>query len=469
MTATLVSRRLLGLAALAALLALAGCSQLPPPEFCEVCDSYADELTADSEDGPDLDVAVERTVLDVHVRGDGTTRYRFRAILEPGDADTLRENSGPVERLRSAVREDHPDGNPTVELDGNAVVVAHDGPTIGKRGVGGVVLVDRFYETDDDRGLRPGVDRLAIHGPPGWTVTRAPEGATVEDGAVVYEAPNRYEATISEGSLVAFAPDDGWHNRVATRATVGRAIGPDVALQTALGAGPAVVGLAALVGALLSLGIAVDDRIPVRALGGVALVAVVALFALGAGGSLLAGTTGVSVPVSPGAAAVVVGAVAFLAGALVGPLYVDREWAAPAIEHGGRLLAVGTLAVLAAFVLLGLFRDAVVVVGLVAPAALFVPLGYSVGVESVDQWVHSPAILLAPFGAVLPSLPADTIPLLFIGALAMPVWALVTAFVGLLLFFGGYAVAIDADPSEFGLPSFAGEDRGPGDGPGGEG
>lgn len=427
MIATPRTRRLVGLAVLAALVALAGCGA--PTDFCYECPHYEDALEETA------NVEVDRTTVHVEVDEDGDTRYRFRAVVGEDDAALLRENP---ERLMALQREI---GNQTpardfgeVGLDGDAVVVTWDDPTDWKQRIGGIVLFDGPGKTS---GL--GVDRVEFHGPPGWAVTKTPDGATVEDGTVVFTSG------IPDDSVIAFAPDDGWEYKAATWATVNS--NTEVVVV-------AVGGLVALLGILLVLSFV---RIPVRALGAVAVLATLGLVGLTIGGRVLLHRAAEGEPVIPsledGLFAATSICLAGLAVAIVGflkPVYADHDRVAPVIERGGRFLAVGTFVLLPVSVL-GL-PEAAVAVGLVAPAVFFLPLGYAAGVESLDQGLHSVMILLAPFGLLAASVPADS-PTVLAHLVAISFWAVATVLVGLVLFVGGYAVAVDADPADLGLPS----------------
>lgn len=453
-----VDRRLLALVAFVGLLALSGCAQPPPPEFCEDCESYVSGTIEEGDPG----VEVRYTELTLSVERDGGSEYRLRTLVNESAADRFRGNPDRLDRVAAEVREEHPGSDPSVFVDGNAVVVTREGPDLGRRGVGGVVLVTRFYDLEDDRGLRLGVDRLVIRGPEGWVVTKAPGDATAGRDRVAYTrdgaGASRYAASVSEHTLIAFAPDRSPLSRAATRATVGTAIAGDVAFQAGIAAGPAVLGLAAVVGTLLSLGVAMGDRIPLRVLGAFAVAAVLGLGGLLVGGVVLvgglggdlAGTVG-SLVTSPWAVGAGLAMAGTLVGAVLAPFYLDRDRVAPLLVTGGRLLAGGTLALLAAFVLTGVAGPAMVPLGLAAPVVCFLPFGYAIGVESRDRWLYPAAILLAPVGAMLPLVPAEGLFPWAAGLLAMPVWAVVTGFVGIVLFFSGYGVAVDADPADLGL------------------
>ncbi|PSQ16761.1 hypothetical protein BRD00_10080 [Halobacteriales archaeon QS_8_69_26] len=437
-----------------ALLALAGCSRVPPPEFCEDCGDLASSAERVEN--------VTHTELHVYLDEDGGSRYELRATLAAEDARRVRENPELLDSIEAARRvRENPElldsieaaaadrgEDPAVELDGDEVVVRYEGPTLARRGYGGVVLVDRFYETEDSLGLRLGVDRLVFHGPPGTVVTKAPDGATVENGTVVYNASGRYDPAIDEGDLVAFAPTGGAVGYLTTRVTVGGLIWPDVLYQAAVGAGPAVLGLTGLVVALSSLGVGLGDRISIRMLGAVAVAAAVALVGLGIGGAALFGnaTGDGTTTVAALAGSFVLGAGVFV-GLILGPLYLDRDLLDPLIRWGGRVVASSTLLVLTLFVLVGAPGPVpvwpVIVLGLLVPMVLFKPFGHAIGRESRERWLYPVVIVLAPFGAVLPFLPeTDFTPVLAAGLLAMPAWAVVTGVVPL----GPRTPATGADP-----------------------
>lgn len=449
----LPSRRALGLLGLVALLLLAGCEG-PPPTYCEDCGAALNGVASAN----DVQIDEERSELHVHVREDGSSRYRIRTTLTEASARRVRENPRLLDQVAARVEDDHE--NVSVRMDGDTVVVAHEGPRMGRPGVGGVVVVDRFYDTEGTRGLRIAVDRVVIHGPPGTVVTRAPEEASVEDGAVAFDAGTEYDADIEPRTVVAFAPSDGPVSAASTRATVGLTVGGDVLFQLFLGLGFAVALLCLLSVVLLTAGIAYGDRIPLRAIGVVAVVATVLLAVLGLVGAGTFGVTATPVSgvvefVTSSLAVVVLGVLAFvlLVVAAVAPLYLDRERVAPVVERGGQVLAGGSLLVLAAFVLFGVGEVAVLPIGLVAPALLFLPFGYAIGTESRDRWIYPPAVVLLPTGILLPFLPADVLFPMIAGLVLTPAWGIATALVGLVLFSSGYAVATGADPADLGLPA----------------
>lgn len=67
--------------------------------------------------------------------------------------------------------------------------------------MGGVVLVDMLDSRTRRAALRVDADELRISGPNGTAVTRAPAGATVEDGTAVWR-PDQRGARLSGGGVV---------------------------------------------------------------------------------------------------------------------------------------------------------------------------------------------------------------------------------------------------------------------------
>jgi hypothetical protein len=468
------NRRLLGLAAAAVLVVLAGCGG--SPSLCESCGDHVASVAADE----DVDVDVERTELHVHVHEDGTSRYVVRSVVGPDDVRYLESNPDAYGRLAAELRADHRRGvvtdddvgdrtdttpipgygesNVSVDLDDRAVVVGFAGPRVGESRRSGVVLVDHLHDRAGQTGLAAPVDRLVVHGPPGSTVTHAPDLATVEDGAVVVadaSGDGDRSVRVPPEVLVAFGPDGGPVSQGATRLALFQRVGPDVVETVGVALGPTVLVLAVVLGLLVQAG----ARGPERTNRWLTVVAAVGTLLVPVAGYLAADDLGVA-PL-PG---VVVGTVVLWGGLALAAVAgtparllvaaaVGQRRLETTVEHGGRVLAGAVGLTVAAFAVAGVHRVPALVLGLGGALALAVPFGYAVGRRSRDRWWYLAAIPLALVGGYLPLVPrGPTGALTGLSTLAFGYYGVV---LGVVLFFHGYALA-DGDGADAGVAGLVG-------------
>lgn len=231
------ARQVAGLAALAFLVALAGCSY-QPPVVCGLCD--ADDYAR----GQGYDVTTARETLVIDVRQDGSARWTARMTLAGPDVATLRENETLVRSLaRSTFEYAWTSASPasprnlTVGFEGDTLVVGVDDPALAHRSVGGVLVVDRF---NDERsgtwgGYEIEADAVVLRAPEGSVVANRPPNGAVRPASVTWR---RY---VDKRTYVVFAPERTFAPDVAAEAAVLASVASWTLGPTLLGALPSVM------------------------------------------------------------------------------------------------------------------------------------------------------------------------------------------------------------------------------------
>ncbi|WP_135363867.1 hypothetical protein [Halosimplex halophilum] len=404
----------------------------PPPEaVCGVC---GDGL-ADAAEDAGVPLTVEYGAATISVREDGSGRWHARVRVDDRAADRLAANATLRERVvrasldrRSVVDDPR---NLHTEVANDTLVVTFTQPGVAHRSLGGVVLVDLLDPRARRAGLALEADRLRIEGPNGTVVSRAPPGATVEDGAAVWR-PTDEQPGLGSDTRLAFAPTDGPGSRALTTAgfvAFGVSLAEPGAL--ALGVAPAVL-LGSLLLALRRWGgelPAVDPSPLGKGIaGGGAAVAVLAGAAL-AGPVLLDAAVAETVATFAALYALVAG----------GAIALDRPSARAALAY---TLGASTLvAVAASTVSLVAVQTALLSV----PAALWFPLGRA---RERDRTVSAPvavALLASPFGAAVLYAPSAS-PLwgVLLSAFTTVPWTAATVAFGFPLYLLGRGLGDDA-------------------------
>lgn len=248
-------RRVLGLVAVAALLALAGCEG---PTYrhtvCGVCENGASPL----------DGGVGSSEMEIQVYENGTARWTARVDVSGSDTEAVAAQTDAVAR---AIRNDfdHEDyfvtahrgevRNVSVYVDGETLVATYLVPDTATVRPDGYLVVKRFHgahvefpEYSQAYGL--GADRVRVKAPSGMRVVNdPPDAGVIGDGDWVVWADDRtadYHAySVPLDTYVVFGPD-----RTPTQRAAGRAV---VAHETLAWGGPAVLGGAGLVSGILGL------------------------------------------------------------------------------------------------------------------------------------------------------------------------------------------------------------------------
>lgn len=198
------SRRRFGLLALVALVWLSGCSFATPNVCGPPC--YAAGIA--TEQG--YNVTAEREHLTIDVRADGSARWTARLDLTGPGVSRLQADPSAVRSIaRSTFEEPSFSAAPasprnlTARLTGRTLVVAFDDPGFGHRGVGGLVVVDRFNRepAGSQGGYDVDVDAVVLRGPSGTVVANRPPNGAVRGSSVTYRE------YVAKKTLVVFAPD----------------------------------------------------------------------------------------------------------------------------------------------------------------------------------------------------------------------------------------------------------------------
>lgn len=233
------TRRRLGLGAVVVLLALAGCAQPIAPELCEVCQDPHYRATSGEAPGERYqpsdwhgvdNVTEERSVLHVHPRRDGSVRWVARIDLAGDGVDEIRAKANPGDWIADETDLDGTDAEVRdieAHFEGETFVVAYATDGTVRRGVGGVLLFEEFFETDDLDGepaYRLGADRVVLHAPEGTVVSNDPVGTErVSPSAVAWSADENQ--SVLAHTYVTFGPDGGVETWAASQATVAWAVG----------------------------------------------------------------------------------------------------------------------------------------------------------------------------------------------------------------------------------------------------
>lgn len=394
----------------------------PQTSLCPVCDPHL-ETAASSRGVP---VTTGESRLQIALDESGDSRWTARVELTEG-APRLRANPEVTRRL---VRSELSDSrllesprNVSADVEGQSLVVRFDEPGLARRGLGGVLVLDRLY-TLPSPGVFANANRVTISGPDGYGVTATPDALVATDATVRAVSPGMI-GRLPPRSFVAFAPSKGPLDRAATLLAIASVAGPSL-LRAALlaGAGPALVLVFATV-----IAPALSRRAP-------ALQPVVA-----------AGLVGVTTLIC---SLVVLGGlvptVGYLAETPVG-------WGSPLaaavgvllLATGGRVsaprllgLALGLAALAVAMLWLGGVVGAATAAALwgwTAAAALFLPLGYAESRRARRGVAVTAAV--SPVLAVLPAAPFVAFGPLFAGAFLTGVTLLSIAPTGLALFLAG--------------------------------
>lgn len=181
-----------------------GSASPQPTPVCPNCGVQFEDAAAEQ----GYDVTVTRSVVDVHVRTDGSARWTTRTTLsESGRANLTEDAARDVVTTRIDV---HPLGTPQgvdVALDGHTLVVSYtldDAATTRA----GVVLVDAFYRGYDAWWV-VNADRFAVHAPDGHGL--ANDLATDTNAtSVTYRgtSQDRYSGdSIDSDTFIAFTPE----------------------------------------------------------------------------------------------------------------------------------------------------------------------------------------------------------------------------------------------------------------------
>ena len=216
-------------------LALTVVAAPPPLQLCGVCHGT-------------FDGATERGTLDISLDEEGNAAWVERVPLADPDSYTddevARESlvseawvGWHVSRGAAPERWDH-------TISNGDLVVTYSMDDIATPGVGNAWVV-RFFDTREtiDR-YQIGGEQLRIHPPAGYAFTNRPTGATIDDGAAIWQGADtdRMESDLPKDVVLTYAPELDRTGSVAGFATRAVAIGPTVAWHTLLaGAVPMVV------------------------------------------------------------------------------------------------------------------------------------------------------------------------------------------------------------------------------------
>jgi len=357
----------------------------PPQELCGVCGPEFEYEAAER----GVPLTVEDSTATIDIDRSGTGHWHARVRTDDESADRLAANATLRERV---VTETYAHGRTVVDdprnlqtrVENDTLVVDFDVSSVAHRGVGGVVLVDVLDPRTRRSIIQIGADELRIDGPNGTAVTRAPAGATVEHGSVVWR-PDDPGIGLSGDSSVAFAATDGPLAQSATTvAFVGYGFtfaGPVVPLGVApaLAFGTAVLGLRRWGSTLPSL-----DGVSV------ATVCVGTAAVIAAVGAV---STVWPVVLEPSIAQAVAAFASLFALVAGGALVLDSP--SPRVALGWTLAASAVVAAVASAVSVVAFRAALLSV----PAALWFPLGRAHRRDPLVTRIVVSALVLAPFGA----------------------------------------------------------------------
>lgn len=219
----------LGFAALALLVALAGCSyQLPT--VCGICGG---EVQVAAEDhGANL--TVTSSEVHVYLRDDGSATWVERIELDDAGSALLRENATLRERVleRAAGRRSAaPETPDSVSVEGGALVVTYDVQNLAERYPGGVLVVNHFHRqrSGSSFGYEVGTDRAVLHAPDGMAVTNQPPASQWNESAVVWQS------SVAAHTYVAFGPTWSKTTRWLTWAAIGVEVARWAAVPVAIG------------------------------------------------------------------------------------------------------------------------------------------------------------------------------------------------------------------------------------------
>ena len=236
----------------------------PPDAICPVCGPSLDAAGHDA----DVDVKATHSTVQMHVGADGDATVTARVELTRSSARSLRENETAFDRLVDAAFEDHRRivgiehaRAVSAELRDDDLVVEWTIPDAAREAAGETLLVTLFGESR--QGLVLHADQLAMYGPDGWNVTNHPRTGEVGELAtfgddrtgerVVWRSDTQYDAqaSLEDGTYVAFAPSEGAFARANAELAVATVIGPTMLGDALEAGGPGAVVLALAVGVCL--------------------------------------------------------------------------------------------------------------------------------------------------------------------------------------------------------------------------
>lgn len=250
-------RRLLGLLAVAALLALAGCEG---PTYrhtvCGVCENGPSPL----EEG----ATVESSEMEIQTFENGTARWTARMDVSGADAEAI---AARTDAVATAIEEDFDDEdyfvtahrgevrNVSVRADGETLVATYLVPDTATVRPDGYLVVKQFHGAHVDfpeysKAYGLGADRLRVKAPSGMRVVNDPPGGgVIGDGRWVVWADDptvEYDAySVPLNTYVVFGPE-----RTPTQRAAGQAV---VAHETLAWGGPGVVFWAGVVAGIVGL------------------------------------------------------------------------------------------------------------------------------------------------------------------------------------------------------------------------
>jgi len=197
----------------------------PPPErVCGVCGSAFE----DAAQYEGVNATVRESELTVRVDADGDSHWQASVTVNEEASERFAANRTLFERIvdrssdgRTVVDEPR---NRSLVLDGRTIRVSFVVEDAVSRSVGDVLLFESFDSGPTGSGIALDADRLVVRGPPGTTVTHAPDGGDVDDNRIVWnraddEREHGHGTGTDLDALIVFAPDRS-RSAVATSVAV---------------------------------------------------------------------------------------------------------------------------------------------------------------------------------------------------------------------------------------------------------